>query len=202
VTSGLRLMIFDRTERRLGPIWAAGARLYRQRGLLDASRGVASWEEGLGFIAEQRPDQPIAEIQFWGHGKWGDARVGAQRFSARNLSPEDPLAPLLARIKRRLLGAEALFWFRTCETLGAKPGQRFATALGDALGCRVAGHTFVIAYWQSGLHVLAPGETPGWDVEEGLAAGTGDAPLRARHSLPWAPNTITCLQGRIPANQL
>jgi len=191
-------MVFDRTAGGLGTIWAAGARLYRHRSLLGASLGVSSWQEGLNFIAKFRPERPIAEIQFWGHGKWGDARIGAERFSERSLSRNDALAPLLGRIGSRLAGKDALFWFRTCETLGTEHGQRFATALGDSLGCRVAGHTFVIAFWQSGLHVLAPGEAPTWDPEEGLLEGTSKEPRRARHSLPNAPNTITCFEGRIP----
>lgn len=198
-------MVFDRTCSGPGPwpglstIWSAGALLYRRRGSLDASLGASSWDEALGFIAGYEPERPLAEIQFWGHGKWGDARIGEERFDERRLLRGDSLAPALAAIEKRLVSSEALFWFRTCETLGATRGQRFACALGERLGCRIAGHTFVISYWQSGLHVLAPGERPSWDPAEGLVAGTPNAPERASHSLPSSPNTITCWESRIPA---
>jgi hypothetical protein len=57
----------------------------------------------------------------------------------------------------------------------------------------------VIGPYQSGLHTIEPGETPGWPVEEGLIEGTADAPRRARWSTRGEPNTITCFHGRIPA---
>lgn len=181
-------------------MWATGARLYRRRGFLDASLGASSWHEALSFIAGFERERAIREIQFWGHGKWGDARIGDECFDERRLLPSDPLAPLLATLQKRIHSPEALFWFRTCETLGATRGQSFAVALSERLGCRVAGHTFVISYWQSGLHVLAPGNRPSWDPAEGLARGTPDAPLSAKHSLPNSPNTITCWQSAIPPN--
>jgi hypothetical protein len=197
-------MVFDRSSCGPGPlpglstIWASGARLYRWRGFLDASLAARSWDEALRFLAGFEPERPIGEIQFWGHGKWGDARIGDERFDERRLLRSDPLRPVLTAIQRRLSSPEALFWFRTCETLGAARGQRFAAAFGEAMGCRVAGHTFVISYWQSGLHVLGPGERATWDPTEGLIEGSADVPLRARHSLPNSPNTISCLQSRIP----
>jgi hypothetical protein len=199
-------MVFDRTCGGPGPvpglstIWAAGARLYRARSSLDATLGAASWEEALSFVAGFEPERPIGEIQFWGHGKWGIALIGDDRFDERRLLWNDALAPALSAIKKRLPATRALFWFRTCETLGATRGHDFAAALSERLGCRVAGHTFVISYWQSGLHVLEPGRRPGWDPAEGLVRGTAGAPLQARHSLPHLPNTITCLQSSIPSD--
>jgi hypothetical protein len=89
-------------------------------------------------------------------------------------------------------------WFRTCETFGADRGQRFACALGDRMGVRVAGHTFVIGVWQSGLHALDPGARPSWDPREGLVEGNAARPIRAAPSMPGAPNTITCFSGSIP----
>jgi hypothetical protein len=55
----------------------------------------------------------------------------------------------------------------------------------------------VIGFWQSGLHSLLPGQQPGWSVDEGLIPSDPPAPY-ARGSRPGAPNTITCLHGRIP----
>ena len=93
---------------------------------------------------------------------------------------------------------DALLWFRTCETLGARPGQDFAAALADATGARIAGHTFVIGFYQSGLHCLRPGVAPHWSDSEGLARGSATQPELALTSAPNAPNTITCLSGKIP----
>lgn len=70
--------------------------------------------------------------------------------------------------------------------------------LADWSGARVAGHTRVIGFHQSGLHGLSPGMRPSWSVAEGLARGTPDAPELAEGSRPWAPNTITCLHNSVP----
>jgi hypothetical protein len=108
------------------------------------------------------------------------------------------LRPKLDAVRERLT-QDALIWFRTCETLGAQPGQDFAAALADYSGARVAGHTFVIGYFQSGLHELSPGVAPHWLASEGLARGTAENPLLARLSGPHEPHTITCFTGQIPA---
>jgi hypothetical protein len=196
----LRLLVFDATQasrppRLLGMSWSVGARLYRARGLLDATFGARDFEGALDFL--NRGNAAIGEIQFWGHGKWGRALIDRESFDRTSLGVTHRLRPKLEALRERLAPG-ALVWFRTCETLGAHAGQDFARALGDFLGARVAGHTFVIGYWQSGLHALAPGETPGWDPEEGLAAGTPERPERAHPSGPGQPNTITCWAGRLP----
>lgn len=173
---------------RLSPIWAAGARLYRRLGRIDAAKGVASWDEALAWLATH---ETISELQYWGHGKWGCALVREDVLDAARI-------PQLAAVRARL-APDALVWFRTCETFGAHAGHDFAQRLADYLGARVAGHTYVIAFHQSGLHGLAPGARPDWSAEEGLIEGTPREPLRARWSKPWAPNTITALTGRVPA---
>ena len=142
-------------------------------------------------------DGPIAELQFWGHGKWGQALIDGESLDRRALLPGHPLEPGLAAFRERLT-SDALVWFRTCETLGAVPGQDFARALGDYLGARIAGHTFVIGYFQSGLHSLAPGDRPSWSPAEGLSRGTPEAPAAALSSSPSEPNTVTCFDGSIP----
>ena len=93
----------------------------------------------------------------------------------------------------RLVRGTGLWWFRTCSTFGTARGQAFARAWANFLGCRVAGHTFLIGLHQSGLHSLGPGASPSWSVDEGVA---GEVPLWSR---PGAPNTITCFHGKIPA---
>jgi hypothetical protein len=144
------------------------------------------------------PDRSIAEVQFWGHGKWGRALIAGESFDRASLLPTHPMTGHLSALRERLVSG-ALVWFRTCETLGARPGQDFARALGDRLGVTVAGHTFVIGYFQSGLHTLAPGTSPSWSTTEGLRDGSEDDPRAALSSGPGRPNTITCLTGAIPA---
>ena len=198
-------MLYDRTCRGrpllpgLSHAWGSGGVLYRGLGRIDAWRGIASWEEGLSWLAEVAPERSIAEVQYWGHGKWGHARVDRQALDIGALSRQHGLHPLLNRVAARMLpGARGLWWFRCCETFGAKPGQAFGRALADFLGCRTAGHTFIIGHWQSGLHSLLPGQDPAWPDDEGLKAGTPEAPKEAHWSKLRHPNTITFLHGRIP----
>lgn len=202
---GLRLMVYDRSCRGrtalpgLSHAWWAGAKLYRTMRRLDAYVGVDSWEQGLEFLAEYRPEEPLAEVQYWGHGKWGGARVRQQMLDRSALESKHPLHSRLAAVRDRFVpDAQGLWWFRTCETLGARPGQRFAMELSDFLGARVAGHTFIIGHLQSGLHTLAPGQRPQWSEDEGLREGSVEKPTRAHWSKLRAPNTITCLRGTIP----
>jgi hypothetical protein len=166
--------------------WWTGARLYGALGRLDAWKGVESWEEAVAWLAAF--DGPIAEVQYWGHGQWGNARVDRDVLDLKRLSLLDPLR-----------GRVGLWWFRTCQTFGAREGHDFARAFTDHLGADAAGHTHVIGAWQSGLHRLAAGTVPGWPAEEGIAEGTPDAPRKARRSGPWRPNTITCLDGAVPS---
>ncbi len=195
----LRLLVFDRTCVRgvggLSPVWSLGSRLYRGLGRIDGVRGVASWSEAFAFISEQR--EPIEELQFWGHGRWGRAFVAEEPLDAGALSPNHRLHDGLASLKERL-APNGLVWFRTCETLGAARGIDFGERLADHLGARVAGHTFIIGLHQSGLHGLAPGVRADWSPDEGLAEGSAAEPKRARWSTPFAPRTITCFAGQVP----
>ncbi len=192
-----RLLVFDRTEPRLSIAWRSGARLYRALGRIDAALGVASWAEALAWLGAQ--PEPIDELQYWGHGTWGRALVDrTDVLDARALTPGHALHAGLTAV-RAGLAPGALIWFRTCETFGAAAGLDFAERLANWTGARVAGHTHVIGVHQSGLHGLAPGVRPDWSADEGLAAGTPEAPERARRSAPWRPHTITCLAGQVPA---
>lgn len=176
----------------LSHAWAGGRVLYRALGRLDAGHGAASWADALDWLATFQPQRPIAEIQFWGHGRWGEARVGGEVLDASALDPGHPLFARLARVRGRMLrGGDGLWWFRTCETFGTARGHDFARAWTRFFGCRAAGHTHVIGLWQSGLHALMPGAEPHWPVDEGVtAAGTGAV------SRPGRPNTISFLRGR------
>src|SRR5690606_36269986 len=94
----LRLLVYDRTCARplvpalgargafgLTTAWSAGSVLYRALGRLDAAYGATSWEDGLGWLASFRASHRIGEIQYWGHGKWGCARVGRDGLDAQAL---------------------------------------------------------------------------------------------------------------------
>jgi hypothetical protein len=195
----VRVIIYDRTcrlrGRGLSPVWAVGARLYRGFGRSDAVFGAASWGEALAFVAS-RPE-PVREVQYWGHGKWGGARIDRESLDAGALVAGHPLHAALEATRDRL-APDALVWFRTCETFGARPGIDFAERLADFLGARVAGHTYIVAYHQSGLHGLHPGTRADWSPYEGLAEGSPEAPARAQWSRRYAPRTVSCLDGEVP----
>jgi hypothetical protein len=199
----LRLMLYDRTcwggrPPGLTGAWLAGGWLYRALGRLDVFRGIAGWEEGLQWLATVAPGRPIAELQYWGHGNWGLVRAGRQRLDVRALEPTHPLNPLLVQVRDRLLPeGRSLWWFRTCETFGTDAGHTFAREWSRFFDCRVAGHTHVIGPWQSGLHLLEPGQEPHWPQDEGLPPGV-PRPARARWSTRRGPNTVSFLSGRIP----
>ena len=193
----VRLMVYDATAGALSRAWRAGAVLYRALGRLDATYGARTWEEALAWIARH---DDIAEVQYWGHGKWGSVLVDRAPLDARSLVPGQAHHAALADVRARL-APDALVWLRTCEAFGARAGHDFAAALSEFFAprrARVAGHTYVIGALQSGLHGLAPGARPDWPLDEGLAEGTPEAPLRAHASSPKAPNTITCFDGAVP----
>ena len=190
-------MIYDRTDGSLSAAWRAGASLYRGLKRLDAWHGASEWSEGLDWLAGHRAGEAIEEIQFWGHGKWGSIKIDGVELDASALRSGHEHHRRLEAIRDRLARG-ALWWFRTCETFGAERGHDFARRWTDFFGCRAAGHTYVIAYWQSGLHSLEPGTAPTWPVTEGLEAGTPAAPEKALWSRRREPNTISCLRGSIP----
>jgi hypothetical protein len=193
-------MVYDRTCRSrpwLTQAWIVGATLARARGELDASFGAASWEEALEWIVGYGRGLPIAEIQYWGHGKWGKVFIDQEALTSSALDASHGLNPSLQRIRARM-DAESRWWFRTCESFGGESGKTFAREWAEFFGCDAAGHTFIIGPWQSGLHNLGPGEIPSWPSEEGIAEGSPASPIRAYWSRPWRARTINCLRMRIP----
>jgi hypothetical protein len=162
----------------------------------DGAYGARNFTDGLAWASSFRPSERIAELQFWGHGKWGRIFIAKESLDRSALAGGRHHLALCA-LRERLL-PDALVWFRTCETFGAAAGHDFSRAWTDFFGCRAAGHTFVIGYWQSGLHLLRPGDAPSWSKGEGLTQGSPERPERAAISWPGRPNTITCLQGRVP----
>jgi hypothetical protein len=177
-------MIYDASDKKpgveLADAWAAGGWLYRGLRRLDDCRGFLTWTEALEWLAGLGS---VDEVQYWGHGSPGCVWLGGEALDVRALST---------------LRVTSLFWLRTCASFAGIPGQRLAKAMSSELGCRVAGHTFNIGPLQSGLHSLRPGLDPEWPETEGLAEGLAEKPLAMRSSVPWAPNTITCLHGTVP----
>lgn len=202
MADALRLVVYDATQasrppRALGYSWRYGCNLYRALGRVDAAFGARSFADALAWLGTVQPARAISELQFWGHGKWGCVFIDREPLDRGVLRASHPHHSAFDAFRARLT-SDALLWFRTCETLGARPGRDFAAALGDATGARIAGHTFVIGFYQSGLHCLRPGATPHWSDTEGLARGSAAQPELALPSTPGAPNTITCLTGQIP----
>lgn len=175
---GLRVMIYDATWHGSKPdqwflttSWILGGWLYRALGRIDEVYGATSWLDAVAWLNAVDQGREIAEIQYWGHGRWGRVMIGTDRLDARVLDDDahpmhDPFRAVAAR-----LTPASLVWFRTCMTFGTAVGQRFASSCARFFGCRVAGHTYVVGPLQSGLHSLAPGEVPSWPVDEGVARG-------------------------------
>ncbi len=203
----MRLLVHDAcfeasseaSQRALRSTWAAGARIYETLGHVDAAHGATSWDDALAWLTTFRGDEPIAEIQFWGHGRWGHVLIGGDVLDAASLGRAGAHGADLEALGRRMLpDASSLVWLRTCETFGAHRGHDFATRLSERLGARVAGHTHVIGALQSGLHGLRPGTRPHWSPDEGIRDGTAERPRVARGSSLSAPNTTHFLRSRVP----
>jgi hypothetical protein len=140
----------------------------------------------------RRATRSIAEIQFWGHGRWGGLWIEDELLEVDALSPGHRHHERLAAIATRLT-PQSLWWFRSCDVFGTETGHQFARAWTRFFGCRAAGHTYTINMLQSGLHVLAPDEEPTWSVTEGVTPGLDHAAT----SSVFAPNTISFLHGRV-----
>ena len=200
----LRLLVYDNTCRgkRFGVglthSWWLGASFYTHLKRFDAVCAAHDWAEALAFLTTFEAHRAIGEIQFWGHGKWGEARIAQQILDISALEPDHVFFPALRTLAARMDAPSARFWFRTCETFGGAKGHAFAAAFSQFLGCQVAGHTYIIGPWQSGLHNLSPNEEPYWPEDEGIKEGTAHAPRKAFWSNPRRPHTITCFHHRFP----
>jgi hypothetical protein len=124
--------------------------------------------------------------------------MGVASLDVRSLSPEHELAPLVDGLRTALAGPDALVWLRCCSAFGSAAGVSFARAMTRRLGCRVAGHTYIIGPLQSGTRSVRPGEEPSWDPAEGMVSDDQGNPLRAKWSGPLEPATISCLRLGLP----
>jgi hypothetical protein len=181
----LKLMLFDRTCKGRGPmpglsnVWGAGRHLYRALGRLDASYGASTWADALDWLADVSPGRPIAEIQFWGHGHWGNALIDRESLDVRALERGHEHHDRLVRVRERFLpGDRGLWWFRTCETFGTSAGHDFARRWSRFFGCRAAGHTYVIVFGASGCEgsALSRGRPRGPDASPSSSGHVGSCP--------------------------
>jgi hypothetical protein len=203
---GLRLVVYDATgagRARVQPLltasWRHGSRLYRHhpQAPVDDLFGATSWDDALAWLVEVRRGAAIREVQFWGHGLPGRVFIGSDVLEGEEFRLAGRRRSELLALRARWVDERARLWFRTCSAFGGERGHAFARVVADAMGCEVAGHTYVIGPLQSGLHTLRPGAEPTWPQHEGEGAGGPDAP---RLMSSWtAPHTITCLHGTIPA---
>jgi hypothetical protein len=206
----MTLLVYDKTCTRwwglLRWTWVLGTWLYVFFGRAQARYGAESWDDALDWLISQaKPQLPIHEIQFWGHGSPGRAVIGTTflgvgtSFALRS--------PRLAHLGS-MMAANGHFWFRTCSTFAGDNGQRLARMMAMALQRRVAGHTFIIWKWHSGLRVVqAPNEQKPipnipWDPSEGILRGTPALPLQMAYGKLTSPRTISCWRTRIPQRWL
>src|SRR5690349_8599386 len=122
----LRLMVYDRNRsagRFLVSSWKVGGRLYGSLGRIDACYGAADWDDALAWLGSYRAPEPIAEVQFWGHGKFGEARIGQMCLDATLLDSTHHQHAALCSVKQRLIPGTGLWWFRTCSTFATKKGH-------------------------------------------------------------------------------
>src|SRR5262245_16909166 len=131
--NALRLVVYDATQQRrppraLGFSWRYGTHLYRALGRVDAAYGAHDFADALGWLSRVERERSIGELQFWGHGKWGRIFIAAEALDRSVLEPSHRYHSAFRDVQQRLT-PDALLWFRTCETLGARAGQDFARAL-------------------------------------------------------------------------
>ena len=201
----LSALIYDRQCRGPGPTrwlgrsFVVGAALHGLSRRFDVVIPARDWPTALADLLARTEGRTLDEIQFWGHGKWGEALIGQDRLDARTIATGGALHDPFCTLAPRLAGPDATLWFRTCETFGAHRGQTFARAISDLLGCSVAGHTHIIGPWQSGLHRLRPGQRPAWSPDSGLRKGSAEAPQQARWSRPGLPRSVSCLRRALPS---
>ncbi len=177
----MRALVYDALEEKpfLSYGWQLGSLLYK----FDKVIPGVSW----GQVIEDLVETPgvFNEIQWWGHG-----RSGAAVLAGRELTPEHRALPSLIE----KLNKDSLLWFRSCSTFQGTRGKEFAMDMAAGLGCRVAGHTHIIAFpFQSGLHSVRPLQVPSWSTSEGVGPDG-----KSKNSSLWAPNTIYTWRDAIP----
>lgn len=190
----LDIMFYDSSDwagKELRLSWITGGKFYKLFRSVEHHAGFDSWVDALKWLDSVAPGQQINSIQFWGHGSPGRVWINGEYLSARSVLATSPHRNLLLNLKERLT-SDSLIWFRSCNVFAGQEGHLFAKLMASMMGCTIASHTYIVGPWQSGLHTIRPGEEPSWNLEEGL---DGE---ELKWSMPWSPNTIFCLTGKIP----
>jgi hypothetical protein len=179
-----KVIIYDATENTLlGMSWALGACLYKLLGRANHVIAARTWEQAFSELVNLRD---VDEVQYWGHGSPGTVYLNGFEL---------PMEMLKRAFWAMSDTGTGMWWWRTCASFSGARGQRFAMECVKLLGVAVAGSTYNIGFWHSGVHVLSPGETPYWS----LAEGEGDGKLLM--SGAKEPNTILFL-GNTPPEEI
>lgn len=190
----LDIMFYDSSDwagEELRFSWITGGKFYKLFRSVEHHDGFDSWIKALNWINSVEPDKKINSLQFWGHGSPGRVWINGEYLSARSVLASSEHRAHLNNLKNRLT-KDSLVWFRSCNVFSGKEGKLFAKVMATALDCKIASHTFIVGPWQSGLHSISPGQEPYWGDEEGMKDG------EKLWSMPWSPNTIFCLTGKVP----
>ena len=161
---GGRVLILDSSDGRgvLGASWDVGSILGTITDRFDHIIRAENWEQvaqKLNQIADN--GQKIKEVQFWGHGYNGMAKIGEHWLDQNTLA--NPSWQRLAT--RNAFESNALWWWRTCCTCKGEAGREFAEYFVKTFNIRMAGHTKDIGLTHPGLVCLKPGEKATWNDE-------------------------------------
>lgn len=197
IKDGLSLMFYDNSvwaKEMLVNTWTAGGKLYKLFRNVDHFIGVSSWEEAFEWLNTVAPGQKIKQIQFWGHGSPGKVWINGKSLSRFVKNPASAYHEHALELKKRLT-EDSTIWFRSCAVFSRQEGHDFAKDMSTFFNCKIAAHTYIVAFFQSGLHSLKPGQTPSWSITEGV--NLDGKTLWSRIN---SPNTIICLQGVVPSD--
>lgn len=175
----MNIIIYDTTCGALSILFTWFAWLYRKLGWADYSVAIPSWQ-AMFDVLETCRDRSIKSVQYWGHGYFGTVLCNHEELNT---------AALLAVSKKLRPGAR--WWWRTCLSFAGSEGRLFAYRCANLLGCVVIGHTYIIWLWQSGVHLIRPGDTPSWPIGEGWSHHGGERV--GQWSWPWSPETVSAL---------
>ena len=171
--------------------WELGGVFQKARKLTDVIGDASDWDTALQFVVDAVYEErsrigkniQAGVVQFWSHGSPGQATIGGTILNEELLKEG---SEQLDNFKKVLIPGKSSVWFRCCQAFQNPKGKNFANKLVDFSNCKVIGHTYKILFYQSGIHILSPGEIPDWPDDEGTE---GD-----QWSYPSAPNTITALR--------
>ncbi len=170
--------------------WRVGSQAFQKLGQFDKCVGVSDWNGFIDAVSMALAQYgEIDEIQYWGHGWLGTVACGGSFFYTSKFEEDRWL-----KLQEHLADHPPHWWFRTCATFGSASGHHFAQSWSTFFNAKTTGHTAIIGTWGVHSHgyTINPGEKPHWSTEDGLKSG------KPVNSVPWLPNTISCLQANAP----